>query len=104
MNKFNLVETDESVLDDDGLEDGNFAVVNARHVLELIMMGGYIPVLVISDSEDVCGPDHFGDYKHENSRYFVGDPLIENVQEAYYDFIRHGGVGEFLDYMSELRR
>lgn len=82
--------------------DGNFAVVDARWILELFLIDEEIPLLSISDTgfSETYSPELCAEHvepRRETARYFTGDINTDAVVELYYSLIRHRNVAEFLE-------
>lgn len=100
-NKLAFSEVDESIVNDaQELLDGNFAVIDQRFVVELLLIDDSIPVLSIAklDGHELTDPTAFSthDYKEMPKRYFTGEEISDSATEAYYSMIRHRNVDDFL--------
>lgn len=101
FNKSAFTEVSESIVDDaQSLMDGNFAIIEQRYILELLLIDEEIPVISIHDAGDFVfyEPSSLNDFnsKNEKRRYFTGDEISDSATEAYYTMIRHRNVAEFL--------
>lgn len=75
-----IVNDSESVL------DGNMAIIDAQHAVELLFVDDSLPVLGIQRMNS--GPS--------GKFYFTGDIESDAVTELYYSLIRNRNVEEFL--------